>query len=56
MAKKVLKFPQVNIARLRLTAHFLEDRNECLDDDAIRRIAEQSLVKTRPRKKGNQRA
>lgn len=54
MAKKVLKFPEVNIARLRLMAHFAEDRNECLSDDAIRRIAEQTKI--RPRKKGNQRS
>jgi hypothetical protein len=39
MAKKVLKFPKENTARLRLMAHFAEDRNECLDDGIIRAIA-----------------
>jgi hypothetical protein len=39
MAKKVLKFPEENTARLRLMAHFAEDRNECVGDDVIRAIA-----------------
>lgn len=39
MAKKVLKFPEENTARLRLMAHFTEDRNECIGDDVIRAIA-----------------
>ena len=39
MAKKVLKFPEENTAKLRLMAHFAEDRNECLGDDVIRAIA-----------------
>ena len=39
MAKKVLEFPEENTARLRLMAHFAEDRNECVGDDVIRVIA-----------------
>jgi len=39
MAKKVLKFPKDDTARLRLMAHFAEDRNECVSDDVVRAIA-----------------
>ena len=39
MAKKVLKFPEQNIARLRLLAHFAEDRNECISENTIEQIA-----------------
>jgi hypothetical protein len=39
MPKKVLKFPEENTARLRLMAHFAEDRNECIEDNVIRAIA-----------------
>ena len=38
-AKKVLKFPEENLARLRLMAHFAEDRNECVSDNVVRAIA-----------------
>jgi hypothetical protein len=52
MAKKVLKFPEQNTARLRLMAHFAEDRNECVEDDVIRAIAtkppKKSTAKKRP--------
>jgi hypothetical protein len=54
MPKKVLKFPEENIARLRLLAHFAEDRNECLGDDAIRAIAKKTPKKLNA-KKQNQR-
>lgn len=39
MAKKVLKFPKENYPRLRLMAHFTEDRYECVGDAVIRAIA-----------------
>jgi hypothetical protein len=39
MAKKVLKFPKENTARLRLMAHFADDRNECVSDNVVRAIA-----------------
>jgi hypothetical protein len=49
MAKKVLKFPKENTARLRLMAHFAEDRNECVGNDTIRDMP-QSHRKIPPRR------
>jgi hypothetical protein len=54
MAKKVLKFPKENTARLRLMAHFAEDRNECVNDGIIRAIAAKPQ-KNPTAKKQNQR-
>jgi hypothetical protein len=54
MAKKVLKFPAENTARLRLMAHFSEDRNECVGDDVIRVIAKKT-PRNPTAKKQNQR-
>jgi hypothetical protein len=54
MAKKVLKFPVENTARLRLIAHFAEDRNECVGDDVVRAIATKPQKNTAA-KKQNQR-
>jgi hypothetical protein len=52
--KKLLKFPKENTARLRLMAHFVEDRNECVGDDTIRAIATK-LQKNPTAKNQNQR-
>lgn len=51
MAKKVLKFPKVGNARLRLMAHFAEDRNECVEDDVIRAIAAKPLKNPKAKKR-----
>jgi hypothetical protein len=54
MVKRLLKFPKENTARLRLMAHFAEDRNECVGDDIIRAIATKPQ-KNPTTKKQNQR-
>ena len=54
MVKKLLNFPEENTARLRLMAHFAEDRNECVGDDIIRAIVTKPQ-KNPTAKKQNQR-